>query len=106
MFKTPTMSFVQGKQMVHTIYTIVYSYKPVSEGVFVKQKWLPPLLNVVDERKHEDLYTWQVIPVTFADICNWAYMARRALTNDHTRLYNVLYRTPSLDDTTVYPMVI
>jgi len=60
----------------------------------------------VDNRSTQDLEHWQIVPFTFADICEWAYVAKRQVTVDYTRLYNVLYKCPDGDPSAIYPVVL
>jgi hypothetical protein len=47
-----------------------------------------------------------VVPSTFAEICDWAYVSKISDAVDHTRLYQVLYNTAGSAVNTVYPVVL
>jgi hypothetical protein len=77
-----------------------------SEGSLAKDLWPIPFAATVDNRSSQELEQWQLVPFTFTDICEWAYVAKRHATSDHTRLYNILYKCPDGDTSTIYPVVL
>jgi hypothetical protein len=48
-----------------------------NKGNFTKDLWPAPMLAAVDGRPHEELETWQIVPITFAEICEWAYVCKK-----------------------------
>jgi hypothetical protein len=74
--------------------------------LLIKDLWPEPLASVVDSRGQEQLEEWQIVPITFADVCAWAYVAKKHQTYDHTRIYHLLYKSPIGEINTVYPVVI
>jgi hypothetical protein len=76
------------------------------KGVLVKDLWPAPFANVVDKTAINDLTSKQIVPTTFTDVCEWAYVDRKIQSNDHTRLYYLLYKNPGGVVNTVYPVVV
>jgi hypothetical protein len=74
--------------------------------LLIKDLWPEPLASVVDSRGQEQLEEWQIVPIAFADVCAWAYIAKKHQTYDHTRIYHLLYKSPIGEINTVYPVVI
>jgi hypothetical protein len=77
-----------------------------SAGSLVKDLWPSPLAMTVDNRLTQELEDWQIVLFTFADICEWTYVAKCKVTVDYTRLYNVLYKCPDGDPSAIYPVVL
>jgi hypothetical protein len=75
-------------------------------GAFTKDLWPSPLLATVDGRPHEELEAWQIMPISFAETCDWAYVSKKKEPADHTRLYQLLYNTPDAATNTIYPVVL
>ena len=54
------------------------------------------------EHEHE---FWQLVPVTFEDICDWAYVSVNKTSDDQTRRHLVLYRDPAVANSDIiYPV--
>jgi len=99
--------------LLYNVSVYILIYRPFfanttedSEGSLAKDLWPPPFAATIDKRSPQELEQWQIVPFTFADICEWAYIAKRHTTTDHTRLYNVLYRCPDGDPSAIYPIVL
>ena len=98
------MSFIQSTS---TPFIIIYANHLIDlNNDFVKDLWPSRLASTIDDRAHKDLDSWQIVPTTFAEICDWAYIAKNHNIVDHTRLYHVLYKNPDGDPTTLYPVVL
>ena len=98
------MSFIQSTSV---IFIIIYANRLTeTNSDFLKDLWPIVLASTVDDRHREDLESWQIVPTTFTEICDWAYIAKNQNIVDHTRLYHVLYKNPGGDQTTLYPVVL
>lgn len=75
-------------------------------GAFTKDLWPVPLLATVNGRTHEELEGWQIMPISFLEICEWAYISRKKEQANHTWLYQLLYNTPDTPMNTIYPVVL
>ena len=64
------------------------------------------MLATVDGRLHEELENWQIMPITFAEICEWVYMSKKKEMVDHTGLYHLLYIAPDPCTNTIYLVVL
>jgi hypothetical protein len=49
---------------------------------------------------------WQLVPVTFEDMCDWAYVSTNNISPDQTRRHLVLYRGLDMtEESVVYPVM-
>ena len=57
---------------------------------------------MVNGRLHEELEAWQIMPISFAETCDWAYVSKKKELVDHTQLYQLQYNTPDAATNTIY----
>jgi len=100
------MSFIQCKFKSYSQINAFANKLADSDGSLVKDLWPPPLAQTIDNRSMQELEQWQIVPFTFAEICEWAYVVKRYVTMDYTQLYNVLYKCPDGDPSVIYPVVL
>jgi hypothetical protein len=76
--------------------------------MFAKTCWPKPLdkrIELVDGTDEPKF--WQVVPTTFEEMCDWAYVSMNKISNDQTRRHLVLYRNPEVTHgSVVYPVTL
>jgi hypothetical protein len=82
------------------------NFGTADERLLVKEIWPTPFVDVVDKTERKDLEDRQIVPLTFEDICNWAYVRRNVSSTDHTRAYHLLYKMPTNDVKDIFPIVL
>lgn len=55
-----------------------------------------------------DLESWQLVPASFEDICEWACVVRNTTAAEWTRTYQLLYSFPGQAalTNTIYPVIL
>jgi len=87
------------------------SFIQVSAGVLAKDSWGSVVSNsVYDVRPFHKLTHWEIVPILFDDLCDWAFVTKNYASRDYTRPYHVLYKEPTplppSNRVTLYPVTI
>ena len=70
------MSFIQCKFESYSQINAFANKLADSDGSLVKDLWPPLLAQTINNRSMQELEQWQMVPFTFAEICEWAYVVK------------------------------